>query len=563
MSSLADLPEVIGFFSYSREDDESFKGTLSALRDGIQRELSAQLGRSKKTFRLWQDQEAIAPGRLWESEIKTAVEQSVFFIPIVTPRAINSKYCQVEFEAFLARESILGRTDLVFPILYITVLALENEAQWRDHPVLSIVGKRQYVDWRPFRHLDIQTTAVREAIERFCGKIVEALHQSWLSPEERRRLDVAAAQGRADEILRQEAMQSAEEEARSRKEKAEAERTAEQRRHQEAATKQRAAEKETRGEREVEAILPAETAPRVRATGATKRAEEERAFAAAKADDTIRMVDAFLEAYPESHRSNEAKALRERLVERDEEFKKATSSDDPAVLKALLNRYPAGALQVKQRAEEERAFAAAESANTIRMLDAFLEAYPESHRSNEAKALRERLVERDEAYKRAMSSDDETVLDAFLDQYPGDKLADRVRNRLQRLDEEIAAQHIAEAAREGETKTVSPLRKFISGGAHAGPDARDPQSKLRAEEERAFAAAKADDTIRMVDAFLDTYPGGELVEEARILRERLTKRDEEFKKAMGSEDRGVLKAFLRRYPAGKLTEQIRNRLQRL
>jgi hypothetical protein len=79
MASLSDLPELIGFFSYSREDDESFKGTLSALRDGIQREFSAQLGRSKKTFRLWQDQEAIAPGTLWESEIKTAVEKSVFF----------------------------------------------------------------------------------------------------------------------------------------------------------------------------------------------------------------------------------------------------------------------------------------------------------------------------------------------------------------------------------------------------------------------------------------------------------------------------------------------------
>ena len=39
MSSLADLPELIGFFSYSREDDEDFKGTLTGLHEGIQREL--------------------------------------------------------------------------------------------------------------------------------------------------------------------------------------------------------------------------------------------------------------------------------------------------------------------------------------------------------------------------------------------------------------------------------------------------------------------------------------------------------------------------------------------
>jgi TIR domain len=97
MSSLAELPELVGFFSYSREDDEAFKGTLSALRDGIQRELAAQLGRSKRTFRLWQDQVAIAPGKLWESEIKKAVDQSFFFIPIITPRSIKSKYCKFEF----------------------------------------------------------------------------------------------------------------------------------------------------------------------------------------------------------------------------------------------------------------------------------------------------------------------------------------------------------------------------------------------------------------------------------------------------------------------------------
>jgi hypothetical protein len=103
MASLARLPELVGFFSYSREDDEAFRGSLSALRDTIQRELGAQLGRTKRNFRLWQDQEAIAPGKDWEAEITRAVEQSVFFIPIVTPRAVNSDYCKFEFSSFVAR----------------------------------------------------------------------------------------------------------------------------------------------------------------------------------------------------------------------------------------------------------------------------------------------------------------------------------------------------------------------------------------------------------------------------------------------------------------------------
>ncbi len=97
MSSLADLPELIGFFSYSRQDDEDSKATLSELRDRIERELRGQLGRSKSNFRLWQDKEAISPGRLWEAEIKSAIGQSIFFIPIVTPTAVNSSQCKIEF----------------------------------------------------------------------------------------------------------------------------------------------------------------------------------------------------------------------------------------------------------------------------------------------------------------------------------------------------------------------------------------------------------------------------------------------------------------------------------
>src|ERR1700688_1734686 len=100
MSSLADFPELVGFFSYSREDDEDSHGELSALRDRIQRELRGQLGRSKKTFRLLQDKEAIPSGSLWKKEIETAVAQSVFFIPIITPTSVGSEYCKFELDSF-------------------------------------------------------------------------------------------------------------------------------------------------------------------------------------------------------------------------------------------------------------------------------------------------------------------------------------------------------------------------------------------------------------------------------------------------------------------------------
>jgi TIR domain len=181
MLPLAKLPNLVGFFSYSREDDEGSDGALSKLRGQIQRELRAQLGRS---IMLWQDKEAIAAGRLWESDIKDAVAQSVFFIPIITPTVARSENCRFELEAFQAREAELGRDDLVFPILYIRVPELDDSVAVQNDPVLSIIAKRQYVDWRSHRQLEVNSREVKEAVERFCANVCGALRQSWLSPEE-------------------------------------------------------------------------------------------------------------------------------------------------------------------------------------------------------------------------------------------------------------------------------------------------------------------------------------------------------------------------------------------
>jgi TIR domain len=270
MSSLAELPELVGFFSYSRDDDEAFRGALTALRDGVARELGAQLGRNKRNFRLWQDQEAIAPGKLWESEIRAAVGQSVFFIPIITPRVVNSQYCQLEFTSFLEREKGLDRSDLVFPILYITVPALIDEARWRNDPVLSIVGTRQYIDWRSMRQMDPHTTIVREAIERFCEKIVEALHAPWMSPEERAAMAETARRRAEEEAERQ---RSEADEARKRRE-SEAARVAE-----EEARRKSEAEDAERRRREATELERSAHKDRERSAAAAARESEQRRLA--------------------------------------------------------------------------------------------------------------------------------------------------------------------------------------------------------------------------------------------------------------------------------------------
>jgi hypothetical protein len=204
MASLADTPNLVGFFSYSREDDEGSGGRLSKLRERIQEELRGQLGRTKKDFRLWQDKVSIAHGELWEDNIKKAVTESVFFIPIITPTAVKSPYCKFEFETFLAREKELGRSNLVFPILYIPVPALVGDG-WRQDPLLAIIGSRQYEQWQGLRHLDAASTEVAVRVEKLCENISGALQQPWVSPQERQ--EAEARRVAEDERLRQERLQ--------------------------------------------------------------------------------------------------------------------------------------------------------------------------------------------------------------------------------------------------------------------------------------------------------------------------------------------------------------------
>jgi hypothetical protein len=314
MSSLADLSDLVGFFSYSREDDQGSRGALSALRDAIQSELSAQLGRSHTDFRVWQDKAAIPLGTLWENQIRDAINQSAFFVPIVTPRAMRSQHCTFEFESFLAREAELGRDDLVFPILYIPVPALEDEKLWRQDPVLKIVGTRQYLDWRDLRHLEHNSPEVRQKVERFCRNISSALRKPWVSLEQRRREAEAEARQRAEEEHRRNAAEI------------------------EAA---RLAELERRN-REAEAARRAHEQERTKAA-AEQRAQADGAFTAAKRANSITAIDAFLASYPKSHLEREAQTLLATLRERDEAHRRAVTGDDPVVLRAFRDAYKKGA----------------------------------------------------------------------------------------------------------------------------------------------------------------------------------------------------------------------------
>jgi hypothetical protein len=184
MSSLADIPDLVGFFSYVRGDDARFRGSLSVLREKIQQELKRQLGRD---VRLWQDVEDIPIGVHFSLEIQQALGGAVFFIPIVTPRELTSEWSNFEYQRFLEREEELGRKDLIFPILYIGEAPPDEGRSGRNDIVGQVIRTRGFLDWRPHRSENFEAEPARGALARYCRKITDVLRAPWEDPRDRAR----------------------------------------------------------------------------------------------------------------------------------------------------------------------------------------------------------------------------------------------------------------------------------------------------------------------------------------------------------------------------------------
>jgi formylglycine-generating enzyme required for sulfatase activity len=150
---------------------------------------------------------------------------------------------------------------------------LEDSGRRQNDAVLSLIAKRQYVDWRKWRHRDVRTTDVSEEVERFCTHIRDALHRPWVSPEERKQQEEAAARQKSEAERRHqeaEAKRRAEEKARQRTvDEDRRQREAEAQRNRNAALEAKAREDEQLRKHEAEAEQKTAEAER-------RRAEERR-----------------------------------------------------------------------------------------------------------------------------------------------------------------------------------------------------------------------------------------------------------------------------------------------
>jgi TIR domain len=173
-----------GFWSYATSDDAASRRMLSRLRGLLAAELQLKFGRMPRV-RIFQDVVGIPPGSDWLKEVFKALDESSFFIPIVTPAFLQSEMCCREVLHFRKREAALRRDDLMFPLYYVDIdnIDASRPSDCHDKTVLDLLHSRQWVDFRKLRLNNINSKGVRSQIENLAKSLHAALHRVGLEPD--------------------------------------------------------------------------------------------------------------------------------------------------------------------------------------------------------------------------------------------------------------------------------------------------------------------------------------------------------------------------------------------
>ena len=159
----------VGFWSYVYADDVADGGRIRRLASDLREQYALISGEPVDIF---VDHDAIAWGDNWREQIDSSLASILFFVPVITPRYFLSAECRRELQEFARGAERLGLRELVIPLLYVDVPALQEESP-KDE-ALALVTTYQWVDWRELRFADVTSGAYRRAVGGLAQRLFDA-----------------------------------------------------------------------------------------------------------------------------------------------------------------------------------------------------------------------------------------------------------------------------------------------------------------------------------------------------------------------------------------------------
>jgi len=167
-------PGPIAFLSYVHADDEGTRGGIVLLHRLLQEFVNLC---GERPLEIFLDAEGMLWGRKWKNQVKSALDQTFFFVPVITPRFFESKHCRNELDYFIEREKIIGRDDLIFPIYYANC-DFDNPEKLESDPLKEAIAGRNWSNWcELWLDLRDETRAVKEELLKMARQLRAASGQ--------------------------------------------------------------------------------------------------------------------------------------------------------------------------------------------------------------------------------------------------------------------------------------------------------------------------------------------------------------------------------------------------
>jgi hypothetical protein len=167
--------DVAGFWGYARRDDEIEGGRVVLLSEKLKAEYLLITGEPLEIF----VDRQVEWGEQWRARIGSALAQTTFFIPIITPTFFQRPECRKELIDFAGQAKSLGVSELLLPIYYIHVPGFGESA---PDDAVSLVAGYQYVDWRALRLADPESPEYRTGVNGLATRLSTVVSQLATRP---------------------------------------------------------------------------------------------------------------------------------------------------------------------------------------------------------------------------------------------------------------------------------------------------------------------------------------------------------------------------------------------
>ena len=173
------MGEAVAFLSYAHVDDDESGGAVTIFHRVLLEELHLQSG---GTFQLYRDRNDLRWGQAWRKTIEETLDSAAMLIAVISPSFFGSRECRGELARFLARESQLGRQDLLLPVYWIDTPIMQDQAQRRDDRLGQSIAALQYTDCRAWRFkLLSDPVSIRPDIANLAKRMIDIVNRPLYS----------------------------------------------------------------------------------------------------------------------------------------------------------------------------------------------------------------------------------------------------------------------------------------------------------------------------------------------------------------------------------------------